>query len=92
MSSTWMSVLYNVISEGLTFNSEIDAVADCVLDYFAHVFTGLDEDNCSSFFLRKSGPSFQAFVIGRVGGDDNIPFNDVLEGVERVGMYKCHVC
>jgi hypothetical protein len=99
MSSTWMSVLYNVISvlynvisEGLTFNSEIDAVADCVLDYFAHILVRLDKDHCSSFLLRQSGPSFQAFVIGRVGGDDDIPFDDVLGGVERVGMYKCHVC
>jgi hypothetical protein len=87
-----MSVSLNGIGEGLTFNSEIDAVADCVFDHFAHILIGLDEDHCSSFLLRQSGPSFQTFVIGRVGGDDDIPFDDVLEGVERVGMYKCHVC
>jgi hypothetical protein len=83
-----MSVLYNVISEGLTFNSEIDVVVHCVLDYLAHVFVGLDKDHCSSFLLRKFGPSFQAFIVSRVGGDDDIPSDDVLEGVERVGMYK----
>jgi hypothetical protein len=81
-----------VISEGLTFDSEIDIVADCVHDHFAHILVRLDEDNCSSFLLRQPGPSFQAFVIGRVRGEDDIPFDDVLEGVERVGMYECHVC
>jgi hypothetical protein len=87
-----MSVLYNVISEGLTFDSEIDIVADCILDHFAHILVRLDENNCSSFLLRQPGPSFQAFVIGRVSGEDDIPFNEVLEGAEGFGMYKCHVC
>ena len=81
-----------MISDGLTFDSEIDIVADCILDHFAHILVRLDEDNCSSFLLRQSGPSFQAFVIARVRGEDDIPFDDVLEGVERVGMYECHVC
>jgi len=79
-----------VILEGLTFDSEINLVRDSVLDYFAHVLIGLDEDHCSSILFRKSGPSFQALVISGVGGDYDVPFNDVLEGVESVGMYECH--
>lgn len=86
-----MSVSYDTILGGLTFDSETNLVAYGVLDHFAHVFVGLDKDHCSSFFLCKSGPSFQAFVISWVGGDDDVPFDDVLEGVESVGMYECHV-
>lgn len=80
-----------MISEGLTFDSEINLVAHCILDHFAHVLVGLDEDDCTSILLCKSGPSFQAFVVGRVGGEYDIPFNDVLESVESFGMYECHV-
>jgi hypothetical protein len=87
-----MSIPYDTKLGGLTFDSEINIVAHCILDYFAHVLVGFNKYDCSSFFLRQSGPSFQAFAIGRVRGKDDVPFDDVLEGVERVGMYECHVC
>ena len=86
-----MSVSYNVILGGHTFDSEIDVVVHCVFDYLADILIGLDEDHCSSILFRKSGPSFQTLIVGRVGGDNDIPFENVPEGVESVGMYECHV-
>jgi len=80
-----------MISEGLTFDSEINLVAYCVRDYFAHIFVGLDEYHCSGILLRKSGPSCQAFVVSRVEGEYDIPVNGVPEGFESFGMYECHV-